>query len=33
MGIIKTEILDHFFIFLITDPITSSKKYQKDTPL
>ena len=24
-GIIKTEISDHFFIFLITDTITSSK--------
>ena len=24
-GIIKTEVLDHFLIFLFTDPVTSSE--------
>ena len=33
MGIIKTEISDHFAIFLITDPITSSEIKSKRTLL
>ena len=36
MGIIKDKISDHFSIFLIADPITSSEKQQqqqKNTPL
>ena len=32
-GIIKTEISDHFLIFLITDPITSSEIKSKRTLL
>ena len=31
--IIKTEILDHFPIFLITDPIISSEIKKKNTSL
>ena len=30
-GVIKSEILDHFPIFLITDPITSSEIKNKRT--
>ena len=33
MGIFKTEISDHFPIFLITDPVTSSEIKNKRTLL